>query len=81
MCPFVCPMGSCLLQSANGVHLLVLQWVAFKIPGMDRSGGFEDLEVIDPHDHHAFHEDAKPGDLSLQFPIRWRSSSNQLVTM
>ena len=30
--------------------------------------------------HHAFHEDAKPGDLSLQFPIRWRSSSNQLVT-
>jgi len=33
-------------------------------------------------DHHAFHEDAKPGDLSLQLlPIRWRSSSNQLVTM
>ncbi len=33
------------------------------------------------HDHHAFHEDAKPGDLSLQLlPIRWRSSSNQFMT-
>ncbi len=32
-------------------------------------------------DNDAFHEDAKPGDLSLQFPIRWRSSSNQLVTI
>ena len=31
-------------------------------------------------DHHAFHEDAKPGDLSLQLPIRWRSSSNQFTT-
>ncbi len=31
-------------------------------------------------DHHAFHEDAKPGDLSLQFPIRSRSSSNQFTT-
>ncbi len=31
-------------------------------------------------DHHAFHEDAKPGDLAGQLPIRWRSSSNQLVT-
>ena len=28
-------------------------------------------------DHHAFHEDAKPGDLSLQLPIRWRSSSKK----
>ena len=37
------------------------------------------VELAD--DHHAFHEDAKPGDLSLQLlPIRWRSSSNQLVT-
>ncbi len=33
-----------------------------------------------PDDHHAFHEDAKPGDLSFQLPIRWRSSSNQFVT-
>ena len=32
-------------------------------------------------DHHTFHEDAKPGDLGLQFPIRPRSSVNQLVTM
>ena len=32
------------------------------------------------YDHHAFHEDAKPGDLSLQFPIRWRSSSKQFRT-
>ena len=32
-------------------------------------------------DHHAFHEDAKPGDLSLQFPpIRSRSSVNQFLT-
>jgi len=31
-------------------------------------------------DHHAFHEDAKPGDLSLQLPTRSSSSSNQLVT-
>ena len=31
-------------------------------------------------DHYAFHEDAKPGDGAGQFPIRWRSSSNQLVT-
>ena len=31
--------------------------------------------------YHAFHEDAKPGDLSLQLPpIRSRSSVNQLVT-
>ena len=32
-------------------------------------------------DHHAFHEDAKPRNLSFQFGTRrWRSSSNQLVT-
>ncbi len=29
-------------------------------------------------DHHAFHEDAKPGDLSLQLGTRPRSSSVQL---
>ncbi len=30
-------------------------------------------------DHHAFHEDARPGDLGLQLGIRWRSSSNQFT--
>ena len=32
-------------------------------------------------DHHAFHEDAKPGDLGLQLPIRWRSSSKKFWTI
>ena len=32
-------------------------------------------------DHHAFHEDAKPGDLSFQLSTRSRSSSNQFVTI
>ncbi len=31
-------------------------------------------------DHHASHEDAKPGDLSLQLPSRSRSSVNQFST-
>ena len=31
-------------------------------------------------DHHTFHEDAKPGDLSLQLPIRSSNSSNQFWT-
>ncbi len=44
-------------------------------------GGTEWTWTREGDDHHAFHEDAKPGDLSLQFPNRSRSSSNQLVTM
>ena len=32
-------------------------------------------------DHHAFHEDAKPGDRAGQLGTRALSSSNQLVTM
>ncbi len=31
-------------------------------------------------DHHAFHEDAKPGDLSLQLGTRRFNSSNQFWT-
>ncbi len=31
-------------------------------------------------DHHAFHEDAKPGDLTGQLGTRWRSSSSQFTT-
>ncbi len=38
------------------------------------------LVLHSAHDHHAFHEDAKPGDLSLQFGTRWRSSSSQFTT-
>ncbi len=37
-------------------------------------GGWDYCEPLVPqfaNDHDAFHEDAKPGDLSLQFPIRW----------
>ena len=40
-------------------------------------------EVLPPHgahDHHAFHEDAKPGDLRLQFGTRSFNASKQLVT-
>ena len=33
-----------------------------------------------PHAYHAFHEDAKPGDLGLQFPTRSSSSSDQFTT-
>ncbi len=42
----------------------------------------DDEESVPGHMNavRVFHEDAKPGDLSLQFPFRWRSSSNQLVT-
>ena len=37
--------------------------------------------VARAYDHHAFHEDAAPRDLGLQFsPIRSRSSVNQCVT-
>ncbi len=32
------------------------------------------------HDRHAFHEDAKPGDLTRQLGTRSFNSSNQLVT-
>ncbi len=33
-----------------------------------------------PDDHHAFHEDVKPGNLTGQFPIRSFNSSNQFTT-
>ena len=33
------------------------------------------------HDHHAFHEDAKPGDLTGQFGTRRFSSSKKLMTV
>ena len=32
-------------------------------------------------DHHAFHEDAKPGDLTAQFGTRRFSSSKKLMTV
>ena len=32
-------------------------------------------------DHHAFHEDAKPGDLGLQFGTLCRSSSKKFSQM
>ncbi len=31
-------------------------------------------------DHHAFHEDAKPGDLTAQFPTRSFNSSKKFWT-
>ena len=51
-------------------------------PMLGRCDGWMGLPLVlqFTHDHHAFHEDAKPGDLSLQLPIRWRSSSNQFTT-
>jgi len=33
-----------------------------------------------PDDHHAFHEDAKPGDLPGQFPTRSFNSSKKFWT-
>ena len=36
-----------------------------------------DARPLIADDHHAFHEDAKPGDLSLQLPIRAFNSSAQ----
>ncbi len=35
---------------------------------------------VSADDHHAFHEDAKPGDLAGQFGTRSLSSSNQFTT-
>ncbi len=80
-------VSNCILRKANA-HLKGIE-SAVEIPrpmGDDRAVRWLDgtdarplvLQFAD--DHHAFHEDAKPGDRSLQFPIRWRSSSNQLVT-
>ena len=38
------------------------------------------LVLHSAHDHHAFHEDAKPGDLAGQFGTRRFSTSKKLMT-